>query len=290
MYIKTLLTVLVFLAASGCTIAGMDRIPGYEIIALAIGVGACFIMALGFAMTEKFHKQHLEEGTSRRRTWLFFSVVMVVFIFMLTCACSAHAFFCAGADELTPEDKVRVAQHQKKFVAPWQKPSAVFGTLDPDSDEPGWRKDSANKAINRDTYFVYSKASGLCFAVTFLGKGNAITATSVVPCGAVEKLLVNPVDYDMAAPSDDFKGDHYKAAPSSLSDHQCSHWRLPSPCGEKHELIGSECVENWDDSEWHYNAWMERKYELSLKLWSLDYNEWFRQNVSRQKTFYRLWR
>jgi peptidoglycan biosynthesis protein MviN/MurJ (putative lipid II flippase) len=86
MYNRVLLTVLISLAATGCTVAGMDSIPGYEIIALATGIAACFIMALGFALTEKFHKQHLKEGTSRTRTWLFFSAVLLVFIFLMTCA------------------------------------------------------------------------------------------------------------------------------------------------------------------------------------------------------------
>jgi uncharacterized membrane protein YidH (DUF202 family) len=64
----------------------MDKIPGYEIIALVIGVGACFIMALGFAVTERFHKEHLTKGTPRIKTWMFFAMVLVVFIFLMTLA------------------------------------------------------------------------------------------------------------------------------------------------------------------------------------------------------------
>lgn len=156
MYIKVLLTVFVSLAATGCTIAGMDKIPHYEIIALAVGIAACFVMALGFAITEKFHKQHIEEGTPRWRTWMFFSVVMVVFIFMLTCACTVA------------EGKVDWEEH---------------------------RASVAKRAIDEWTYFVYQKETGICFAVTFEGKGNAITATTTVPCLLVEKHLVNKEDY-----------------------------------------------------------------------------------------------
>lgn len=250
MYTK-MLTVLVLLAAPGCTIAGMHRIPHYEIVALVIGIAACFVMALGFAITEKFHKQHIEEGTSRRRTWLFFSVVLVVFIFMLTCACSAEAFFDAGTKELTPEDQVRVAKHQKTFVAPWQLPSkaasAVDGTMDLDADEPGWRKDRANKAVNRDTYFVYHKKSKLCFAVTFRGKGNVVTATTLVPCDAVEKLLVNKKVYDSNGVS--FGGVV----------------AMPNPCAEDYYYDGHSCIENWDDSEYHYQSWKEWKLDLLFR-------------------------
>ena len=86
MYSKLIAVLVLLAAASGCTVAGMDHVPGYEFLAIVIGIAACFIMALGFAMTEKLHKQHIQHGTSRRRTWLFFSGVLVVFIFLLTAA------------------------------------------------------------------------------------------------------------------------------------------------------------------------------------------------------------
>ena len=86
MYNKLLAVFVLLAAASGCTVAGMDHVPGYEFLAIVIGIAACFIMALGFAITEKLHKQHIIEGTPRWRTWMFFAAIMVVFIFLLTLA------------------------------------------------------------------------------------------------------------------------------------------------------------------------------------------------------------
>jgi len=74
------------LAITSCTLAGMDHIAGYETIAMVVAIAACFIMALGFAVSEKMHKQYIEEGRPRWRAWMFFALILVVFIFMLTCA------------------------------------------------------------------------------------------------------------------------------------------------------------------------------------------------------------
>ena len=85
---RKLLILPVLLLISSCTIAGMDRIPHYELISIAIAIAACFVMALGFAMVETLSTHRLEHGGSRSKAALTFAVTMLVFIILLTVACS----------------------------------------------------------------------------------------------------------------------------------------------------------------------------------------------------------
>jgi len=93
---RNLLIFPILLLVSSCTIAGMDQIHHYEIIAVLIAIAACFIMAFGFAFVEQFHRHYLETGQKRRRTWMVFAITLVVFISLLSLACSGEVTVDTG--------------------------------------------------------------------------------------------------------------------------------------------------------------------------------------------------